>query len=56
VQGALWRARPPAEQEPIELGDRVVVESVDGLTLNVSRLGSGGEDATSEAGPKGAEA
>jgi membrane-bound serine protease (ClpP class) len=56
VQGALWRARPPAEQEPIELGDRVVVESVDGLTLNVSRLGGGGEDTDSEAGPKGAEA
>ena len=38
VQGALWRARPPDGPEPVEVGDRVVVESVDGLTLNVSRL------------------
>ncbi len=38
VQGALWRARPPDGLEPVEVGDRVVVESVDGLTLNVSRL------------------
>jgi hypothetical protein len=50
------QGRPPAEQGPIGAGDRVLVESGDGLTLNVSRLGSGGEDANSEAGPKGAEA
>lgn len=35
VAGALWRARPAAEGESFERGDRVKVESVDGLTLKV---------------------
>lgn len=41
ARGALWRARPSGGGEddaPIERGDRVRVESVDGLTLEVSRL------------------
>lgn len=36
--GALWRAVPAAEGERIGRGDRVRVESVDGLTLRVSRV------------------
>jgi membrane-bound serine protease (ClpP class) len=36
VHGALWRARLKDGGEPIEAGDRVRVESVDGLTLVVS--------------------
>jgi membrane-bound serine protease (ClpP class) len=34
VKGALWRAR--SEQEGLEMGDTVVVEGVDGLTLTVA--------------------
>ena len=37
IQGALWRARLSAEDGPVPLpGDRVRVDSVDGLTLHVS--------------------
>lgn len=46
IEGALWRARlsPPANGErPIERGSRVRVESVDGLTLLVRPLESGGQ-------------
>jgi membrane-bound serine protease (ClpP class) len=41
VQGALWRAKlsdPEAEAPPV--GDRVRVDSVDGLTLSVTPLGA----------------
>jgi membrane-bound serine protease (ClpP class) len=41
VQGALWRARladPEADAPPV--GDKVRVDSVDGLTLNVTPLGA----------------
>jgi len=34
IKGALWRAR--SEQEGIRVGDEVVVENVDGLTLTVA--------------------
>jgi membrane-bound serine protease (ClpP class) len=34
VKGALWRAR--SEHEGIQVGDQVVVEKVDGLTLTVA--------------------
>jgi membrane-bound serine protease (ClpP class) len=34
VKGALWRAR--SDQEGLEVGDEVVVEGVDGLTLTVA--------------------
>lgn len=40
VDGALWRARPAWDGEvdgPLERGDRVIVEKVDGLTLCVRR-------------------
>jgi membrane-bound serine protease (ClpP class) len=41
VQGALWRARlADAEGDPPAVGDRVRVDSVDGLTLNVAPLGA----------------
>jgi membrane-bound serine protease (ClpP class) len=48
VGGALWRARASAGQAPIGLGDRVVVESVDGLTLHVRRSGPGGAEESTE--------
>jgi membrane-bound serine protease (ClpP class) len=35
VEGALWRARLASDGEPLRPGDRVTVESVDGLTLIV---------------------
>jgi membrane-bound serine protease (ClpP class) len=44
VRGALWRARAAGEgdgEAPIGRGDRVRVESVEGLTLRVIRLGAG---------------
>lgn len=40
VAGALWRARRGLDEEvdgPLERGDRVIVEKVDGLTLSVRR-------------------
>ncbi len=37
VEGALWRARAGYPDEPVETGDTVVVERVDGLTLTVRR-------------------
>ena len=46
IEGALWRARlsPPANGgRAIERGSRVRVESVDGLTLQVRPLESGGQ-------------
>ena len=36
TQGALWRARPTEEGATIPVGDRVRVDSVEGLTLYVS--------------------
>lgn len=36
VNGALWRARPVDVDEPIEVGYRVKVDAIDGLTLSVS--------------------
>jgi membrane-bound serine protease (ClpP class) len=48
VGGALWRARASGEEAPIELGDRVVVESVDGLTLQVRRPGAAGAGQANE--------
>ena len=38
VEGALWRARPAAEDSSLDRGYRVRVESVDGLTLIVRPL------------------
>lgn len=37
VEGALWRARPSFEDEPVEIGDEIVVERIDGLTLTVRK-------------------
>jgi membrane-bound serine protease (ClpP class) len=38
VDGALWRARPSLpDEEPLEEGDHVVVERVNGLTLCVRK-------------------
>jgi membrane-bound serine protease (ClpP class) len=41
VQGALWRA-VARDSEQVEVGDEVVVEEVDGLTLTVRKLASQG--------------
>lgn len=35
VEGALWRARLAGDGGPLRPGDRVTIESVDGLTLTV---------------------
>jgi membrane protein implicated in regulation of membrane protease activity len=35
VKGALWRAHT-ADDRPLEVGEQVVVEAVDGLTLTVA--------------------
>jgi membrane-bound serine protease (ClpP class) len=35
VEGALWRARLAGSGGPVRPGDRVMIESVDGLTLTV---------------------
>jgi membrane-bound serine protease (ClpP class) len=43
AQGALWRARVPEGDGQIPVGDRVRVESMDGLTLNVQPVESAGE-------------
>jgi membrane-bound serine protease (ClpP class) len=37
IEGALWHARLRGSNGRIEPGDRVIVESIDGLTLEVSR-------------------
>ena len=38
LDGALWRARAwPGEEDPLQRGDPIVVERVDGLTLTVRR-------------------
>ena len=47
VEGALWRARPLDDGTTLDRGYRVRVESVDGLTLVVSPVGS--EDSTAAA-------
>ncbi len=47
VEGALWRARAADGGTPISIGNRVRVESVDGLTLLVSPL-AGGERTSGE--------
>ena len=39
IEGALWRARVPDGQPAITLGNRVMIESVDGLTLVVKPVG-----------------
>lgn len=39
INGALWRAVPASDGEIFSVGDRVRVESVDGLTLKVARVG-----------------
>jgi membrane-bound serine protease (ClpP class) len=45
VQGALWRAKT-ADSEPLEVGDEVVVEDVDGLTLTVRKARAASPDPT----------
>lgn len=36
IEGALWKARVAEGTAPVEIGNRVKVESIDGLTLIVS--------------------
>jgi membrane-bound serine protease (ClpP class) len=49
IEGALWRARVDDGAPPVGLGNRVLVESVDGLTLVVRPVESG----EPESGQKG---
>jgi membrane-bound ClpP family serine protease len=37
VEGALWRARNADPDEPVAVGDPIIVERIDGLTLTVRR-------------------
>jgi membrane-bound serine protease (ClpP class) len=50
IEGALWRARLSTDGAPAQLGDRVRIEAVEGLTLLVGReahtTGSAGEGAS----------
>jgi membrane-bound serine protease (ClpP class) len=41
IEGGLWKARVGDGEPPIGLGDRVQIESVDGLTLVVRRISTG---------------
>jgi membrane-bound serine protease (ClpP class) len=50
VEGALWKARVDDGEPAIEIGSRVRIESVDGLTLVVSPVGTGDAEAASEVG------
>lgn len=43
VQGALWRARLSGSGGRLEVGARVLVESIEGLTLDVSELSAADE-------------
>lgn len=36
IEGALWRARLAGDAGPVQLGDRVSVDAIEGLTLVVS--------------------
>jgi membrane-bound ClpP family serine protease len=47
IDGALWRARLAPGSPPVNIGDHVRVEEVDGLTL-VVRSSESGEAASSE--------
>lgn len=40
IEGALWKARAADGVDPIAIGNRVSVESIDGLTLIVKPAGS----------------
>ncbi len=50
IEGALWRARLAGDGAPAQLGDRVRVDAIEGLTLLVSpqthTTGSAGEGAS----------
>jgi membrane-bound serine protease (ClpP class) len=48
VEGALWKARVGDGKPGIEAGNRVLVESVDGLTLVVSPVGAGDAEAAAD--------
>jgi membrane-bound serine protease (ClpP class) len=37
VDGAIWQARNVNPEEPVDAGDSIVVERIDGLTLSVRR-------------------
>jgi membrane protein implicated in regulation of membrane protease activity len=44
VFGSTWTAYPAEGEEPLEAGDRVAVERVQGASIYVRRLGQGGPD------------
>ncbi|HLA11980.1 MAG TPA: NfeD family protein [Pyrinomonadaceae bacterium] len=43
VFGSTWTAYPVAGEDPLEAGERVMVEAVEGASIYVRRLDSGGE-------------
>jgi membrane-bound serine protease (ClpP class) len=43
IEGALWKARVPDGDAPVGVGNRVRVESVDGLTLVVRPVSAAGK-------------
>jgi len=49
AQGTIWGARLADAAAPVQLGDRVTIEAVDGLTLVVSAQ-AGAADSTREGG------
>lgn len=48
LDGSLWRARAASAEDPIEVGYRVRVESIEGLTLTVEPIGAGEPEAVAE--------
>lgn len=42
VFGSTWTAYPAEGEEPLEAGERVIVESIEGASIYVRRLGTGG--------------
>ncbi len=52
IQGALWRAVPAKPGEVFSTGDRVRVEAVEGLTLEVGRLATSRDGGENDEGAK----
>jgi membrane-bound serine protease (ClpP class) len=50
IEGALWAARLAGGSDPVGVGDRVLVEAVDGLTLIVRQQPSPAESSKEGAG------
>lgn len=48
LDGSLWRARAANPDEPLEVGYRVIVESIEGLTLTVAPIDGGAPESATE--------